>query len=82
MVSEIDVIQCYGGPSFALWGGTTSLSAWNEAKKIQKMFLQLGGKILNIQSYHAIRNKCLIHRGTGHAKSIQVYHKSQEYSQS
>ena len=43
MGSEIDVIQCYGGPNIALWsgsdGGTISISALNEIWKIQKFVL-------------------------------------------
>ena len=52
-------------------------SAWNEIKKMQKLAPTyiIGCKILNILTYDAIRKRC-------HAKSIQVYHKSQEYSQS
>ena len=38
---EIDVIQCYGSASVALWsevwGDTISLSAWNKIAKIQSV---------------------------------------------
>ena len=50
MGSEIDAIRCYDGQVLLdrveVWGGTISLSAWNEIEKIQKLFLhrQLGVK--------------------------------------
>ena len=41
--SEIDVIQHYGGEvllyGVEVRGGNISFSAWNEIKKIQKLFL-------------------------------------------
>ena len=56
MGSEIDVIQCYGGPGVALgveiWGGTMLLSAWNETSENPNTILMLtvGGIFLNILS--------------------------------
>ena len=57
MGSEIDVIQCYGGPSVALGvemsADTMSLTAWNETRENPKtnIMLTIGGKFLNILSH-------------------------------
>ena len=94
MGSEIDVIQCYGGPSVALGvemsADTMSLTAWNETRENPKtnIMLTIGGKFLNILShpilsypilsYPDISDEFMAHRGISHAKHIQLYHQKLE----
>ena len=76
MGSEIDMVFQVSLNRVKVSGDTISLSACNEIEKSQNMFLcrQLGGKNLNILSYHG-RNMWSTRRGTSHAKTRQVYTK-------
>ena len=80
---EIDAIQCYGSQVLLyrveVWGGTISLSAWNE-EKIQNFFLCRQLRVKPSTSYLVVPLEICPQfcRSTNHKKSILIYHKSQD----
>ena len=81
-------LSIYGGMSVALSSGSMRwhylISCMEGNRKNAEIVLMetIGGEILNILSFHGIRNKCSANIGARHAKSIQIYHKLHEYAQS